>query len=67
VKRPGVAQRKEIVVVKINLMSDRQNVVDRGPTLDQQLDAGAAFVRDALFYGAIAFIAGALLWKLFVS
>ena len=54
-------------MVKINLMSDRQNVVDRGPTLDQQLDAGAAFVRDALFYGAIAFIAGALLWKLFVS
>ena len=54
-------------MVKINLMSDRQNAVDRGPTVGQQLDTVAAFVRDALFYGAIAFIAGALLWKLFVS
>jgi hypothetical protein len=67
VKGPGDAQRKEIVVVKINLMSDRGTGVDNGPTLGQQLDAAAAFVRDALFYGAIAFIAGALLWKLFVS
>ncbi len=54
-------------MIKINLMSDRGTGVDNGPTLGQQLDAAAAFVRDVLFYGAIAFIAGALLWKLFVS
>lgn len=54
-------------MIRINLMSDRGNAVDNGPTLGQQLDAAAASVRDALFYGAIAFIAGALLWKLFVS
>jgi hypothetical protein len=35
--------------------------------LGQQLDTAARYLRDALFYGAIAFIAGALLWKLFVS
>jgi len=60
------ALRKETVVIRINLMSDRGTAVDNGPTLGQ-LDAAAAPVRDALFYGAIAFIAGALLWKLFVS
>lgn len=54
-------------MIRINLMSDRGTAVDNGPTLGQQLDAAAASVRDALFYGAIAFIAGALLWKLFVS
>jgi len=54
-------------VVKINLMSDRQNAADRGRTLGQQLDTGARYLRDALFYGSLAFIAGALFWKLFVS
>jgi hypothetical protein len=54
-------------VIKINLMSDQRPVVDRGPSLGQQLDEAARCLRDALLYGALAYIAGALLWKLFLS
>ena len=54
-------------MIKINLMSDRRPVVDRGPSLGQQLDEAARCLRDTLFYAALAYIAGTLLWKLFLS